>query len=79
MKSFVSRFTGILMVFAAVGAHANQAVLNADQVLEIDGKKVFVICFGGARLKTSRLAPSRRRSRYGGAAARTLAPRGKAN
>jgi hypothetical protein len=45
MKSFVSRFTVILIVFAAVGAHANQAVLNADQVLEIDGKKIFVICF----------------------------------
>jgi len=45
MKSFLSRFMLCLMVFAAVEARANQAILNADQVLEIDGQQIFVICF----------------------------------
>jgi len=39
------RFTITLIVFATIAAHANQAILNADQVLEIDGRKIFVICF----------------------------------
>jgi hypothetical protein len=39
------RFTAALIVLAAIGAHANKAILNADQVLEIDGRKIFVICF----------------------------------
>jgi len=34
-----------LIFLATIGAHANNAILNADGVLEIDGKKIFVICF----------------------------------
>jgi len=45
MKPKVLHFTLFLIAFAAITVHASKAIINADQVLEIDGKKVFVICF----------------------------------
>ena len=39
----------LFLLFAmGVGLQANQATLNADGVLEIDGKKIFVIGFTAA-------------------------------
>src|SRR2546426_598203 len=38
----ISALAVLLGIFSA---HANRAVINGDSVLEIDGKKIFVICF----------------------------------
>src|SRR5947208_10534423 len=35
----------IALFLSVIAAHANKAVINGDSVLEIDGKKTFVICF----------------------------------
>jgi hypothetical protein len=48
MKTLCLGFTAALSLLAAVTAQANKAILNADSVLEIDGKKIFVIGFNAA-------------------------------
>jgi hypothetical protein len=45
MKTTISRFILVSIALTALTAHANKAILDADGVLEIDGKKIFVICF----------------------------------
>src|SRR6266567_7218856 len=40
-----SRFAAALLLVTICPALANKVLINSDSVLEIDGKKIFVICF----------------------------------
>jgi hypothetical protein len=48
MKTFLFPFAALLSLLAAFAAQANKATLNADGVLELDGRKVFAISFTAA-------------------------------